>query len=47
VTDGADRLRDGARAEIIVPRAKGAQGKNGKVDAGGNPKRPADAGSAE
>lgn len=47
VTDGADRLRDGARAEIIVPRAKGAQGKNGKAGAGGNPKRPADAGSAE
>ena len=47
VTDGADRLRDGARAEIIVPRAKGAQGKAGKAGGGGNPKRPADSGSAE
>jgi len=47
VTDGADRLRDGAKAEIIVPHAKGAQGKNGKARAGGHPKRPADSGGAE
>ncbi len=47
VIDGTDKLRDGARAEIIVPRAKGNQSKTGKPRLEGNPKRPADSGSAE
>jgi len=36
VTDGTDKLRDGAKAEVIVPGAKGGQG--GKHGKGG--KRP-------
>jgi multidrug efflux system membrane fusion protein len=47
VTDGADKLRDGARAEIIVPGAKGAQGKTGKTRPAGDGKQRGDRGSAE
>ena len=47
VIDGADKLRDGARAEIIVPAAKGAQGKAGKPRPAGGGKQPGDRGSAK
>lgn len=47
VTDGADKLRDGARAEIIVPGAKGAQGKTGKPRPAGDGKQRGDRGNAE
>ena len=41
VTDGVDKLRDGARAEIIVPRAKGGEGggKGGQGTTSGKPGR--------
>jgi len=47
VVDGADKLRDGARAEIIVPGAQGAQGKTGKPRPAGGGKQHGDRGSAE
>lgn len=48
VIDGADKLRDGAKAEIIVPGAKGAQqGKGGKPRPAGGGTQRGDRGSAE
>lgn len=47
VIDGADKLRDGARAEIIVPGAKGAQGKAGKPRPAGSGQQRGDRGSTE
>jgi multidrug efflux system membrane fusion protein len=51
VTDGVDKLRDGAKAEAIVPSTKGGtgagKGKNGKPHSGGNPKPGGDRGNAE
>ena len=47
VIDGADKLRDGAKAEIIVPGAKGAHGKAGKPRPAGGGTQRGDLGSAE
>jgi multidrug efflux system membrane fusion protein len=47
VVDGADKLRDGARAEIIVPGPKGGSGKTGRPHPDGSGKPHANRGSAE
>lgn len=47
VVDGADKLRDGARAEIIVPGTKGGPGKAGRLHPDGSGKPHANRGSAE
>jgi multidrug efflux system membrane fusion protein len=47
VVDGADKLRDGARAEIIVPGPKGGPGTAGRPHPNGGGKPHANRGSAE